>query len=142
MAGARPVSICHSKQQLSGKHIPSSKSYSLLAQTITEKMEPSDKDYWRKFVKKLCLVPIAKDRELSVRVKMHQFFKIFTTIHLISFWSLLDDHGSSICLKYFLNPTKTLPLPSCIFNVPSLRFFQKIICDFHVRFKLYAKSCR
>ena len=91
LAGARPVSICHSKQQLLGKHIPSSKSYSLLAQTITEKMEPSDKDYWRKFVKKLYHVPIAKDRELSVRVKMHQFFKIFTTIHLISFWSLLDD---------------------------------------------------
>ena len=34
-------------------------------------------DYWRKFVTKLCLVSIAKDKDLSIRIKMDQIFFLF-----------------------------------------------------------------
>ena len=30
-----------------------------------------DKDYWRKFVTKLYFMPIAKDKDPSIKVKMH-----------------------------------------------------------------------
>ena len=54
-------------KQLSGKHIPSSKSCNL---TWTQ----TDQHYWRKFVTKLHLVSTAKDKHPSIRVKIHQTF--------------------------------------------------------------------
>ena len=56
-------------------NIPSSKSCSLLVQTIIGKMESNrDKDYWRKFVTKLYFVSVAKAKDPSIKVKMHQTF--------------------------------------------------------------------
>ena len=43
----------------------------------------TDKDYWRKFVSKLYLVSIAKDKNPGIRIKIDQtFFFLFTTICL------------------------------------------------------------
>ena len=53
-------------------HIPSSKSCNLSVQTIIARMESNKWDYWRRFVTKLYLVSIAKNKDPSIRVKMHQ----------------------------------------------------------------------
>ena len=37
----------------------------------------TDKDYWKKFVTKLYLASIAKDKDPSIRVKMHQIFFLY-----------------------------------------------------------------
>ena len=92
-------------QQLSEKHIPSSKSCNLLV--LNYNWENSVKQikiiYWRKFVTKFYLVSIAKDKDPSIRVKMHRtIFLLFTTIclipewmwfilHVLSFLNLLDS---------------------------------------------------
>ena len=40
----------------------------------TDKDKDYDKDHWRKFVAKLYLVSLAKDKDPSIRVKIHQTF--------------------------------------------------------------------
>ena len=59
-----------SKQQLSGKHIPSSKSWNLLVLTIIEKMESTDKITEENLSQKLYLVSVAKNKDSSIRVKV------------------------------------------------------------------------
>ena len=66
-----------SYQQLSGKHIPWSKSCSVLILTITEKMESNKKDYWKKFVTIITSLSIANNKDPSIMVKMHQTFFLF-----------------------------------------------------------------
>ena len=50
-----------------------------LSKISLRKWSQTDKDHWRKFVTKLYLASIAKDKDPSIRVKMHQhsFFNFY-----------------------------------------------------------------
>ena len=101
-------------------NIPSSKSCNLLVQTITGKMESNrDKDYWRKFVTLTASLDTLYSNPLNLRNKITKIEhkKIFCgpskILKNIS-WII------NLCLKYFMNPTKTLWPPSYILNIQSL----------------------
>ena len=48
-----------------------------------ENRSQTDKDYWQKFVTKLYLVWIAKDKDPSIGVKMHETFFLFLPLFFL-----------------------------------------------------------
>ena len=104
-------------QQLSEKHIPLSKSCNLLV--LNYNWENSVKQikiiYWKKFVTTFYLVPIAKDKDPSIRVKMHQTYFYFLLLFAL-FLSECDlfymSCLSQISLMASLNILNSIPLNS------------------------------
>ena len=105
------------------------------------KWSQTDKIAEENLSQKFYLVSIAKNKNPTIRVKMHQAFFIFTTILCFNPFNLKNKimkieqkkifRGPSkisknvswsinICLKYFMASTKTLWAPSYIHNVRSL----------------------
>ena len=65
---------------------------------IMQPNSQTDKDYWRKFVRKLNLVSIAKNKDPSISVKIHQTF--YNAICLISAeWMSGFDLFNMSCLS-------------------------------------------